>query len=446
MSGLATFLFLGVSCFFASASARADDLVYHTQIRGTINPATADYLESAIGHAERAGATAVVVSLDTPGGLVSSVKSMAQAIDRSPIPVVVYVEPAGASATSAGALLMLAAHVSAMTPGSHMGAAHPVDSSGKGIEGPMGEKVLSDTAAFAEGLAEVRGRNRNLAADIVRKSRSFTAAEASSVGLVDVLADSFPALLRGLDGRVVKLPSGKQVKLTTANAKVHVFEMNWGQQLLHIVSNPNIAAILMTLGMLLIYVELNNPGVQIAGILGAVFLVVAFISFQTLPIRTGGIVLIALGAIALVAEIFTATHGALSAGGVLSFVLGLIWIIDPAQTRYGVSPAVWIPAGLFFGGVVLLVGWFAARIKKSSEEALQAMKGGALGGLAGYRGTIVESDHPGGTLLIRGERWDYALEGDRQVGEEVRPGDAVEVVRVEGLKAYVKKWKGNSND
>ncbi len=437
LSGVFAAMTISCAALFANASL-ADDPIFHAEIRGTINPATADYLENAILQAEKAGAGAVVVSLDTPGGLVSSVKAMAQSIDRSRIPVVVYVEPAGASATSAGALLLLASHVSAMTPGSHMGAAHPVDSGGKTIDGAMGEKVLSDTSAFAEGLAEVRGRDKKLASEIVRQSRSFTAAAASEAKLVDLLADTFPDLLRKLDGRTVRLQSGKEARLATTNARVEVFPMTLGQKLLHLISNPNIAAILMTLALVLIYVELQTPGIQIAGILGATFLVVAFICFQTLPIRTGGAILLLLGTIALIAEIFVTTHGALGAGGVLSFVLGLVWIIDPAQSTFGVSPAVYIPAGIFLGGIALLVGWFAADVKKSAQEALAQMKGGALGGLAGYRGTI----DAGGGLMIRGERWDYRLEDDS--GETVAAGDSVEVVRVEGLKAYVRKWKGNA--
>jgi membrane-bound serine protease (ClpP class) len=434
---------LFVGGFFALASFAAEappaKTILHVEIRSTINPATANFLEDAIHHAEGEHAEALVVSLDTPGGLVSSVEKMAQAIDRAKVPVVVYVEPAGAAATSAGALLLLSSHVAAMTPGSHMGAAHPVDSNGKTIEGAMGDKVLNDTSSFAEGQAEIHGRNKAFASDIVRKSRSFTASEAIAAKLADISADSLPDLLRKLDGRIVKFREGPAATLSTANAVVTEYGMTGGQSLLNLLSNPNVAGILMTLAMILIYVELNHPGIQVAGILGAICLVVAFMSFQTLPIRTGGIALLVLGGLGLVGEVFATAHGTLAAGGALSFVLGLMWVIDPAQTRMGISPAVYVPAGIALGGVAILVGWFASRIRKTSHEARLAMKGGAEAGLAGYSGRVETADSldgkSSGKVFIRGELWNFTADG------MVAAGDTVEVVRIEGLKAYVKSGK-----
>src|SRR5690606_30511348 len=302
---------------------------------------------------------------------------MAQAIDRSKVPVVVYVEPAGAAATSAGALLMLASHIGAMTPGSHMGAAHPVDSKGGEIKGPMGDKVLNDTSSFAESVAGIRGRDPKLAAEIVRKSRSFTPGEAANAKLVDLLADSFPDLLRKLEGRTVRVAGNTTVTLRgVADARVEPLEMNFGQKLLHLLSDPNIAAILTTLALVLIYVELNTPGVQVAGILGLICLIVGFMCSQALPIRIGGIALLVVGAIALVAEVFATTHGVLGAGGVLSFILGLIWVIDPAQIREGVSPMVYVPAGIFLAGVAFMIAWFASRTRARAQEARATMQGG----------------------------------------------------------------------
>ncbi|MBS1961756.1 MAG: nodulation protein NfeD [Bdellovibrionales bacterium] len=435
-------MILAALALFAASAFGAEERVVHAEIRSTINPATAEYLADAIHFGEREKAQAVVISLDTPGGLVSSVEKMAQSIDRAKVPVVVYVEPAGASATSAGALLMLAAHVGAMTPGSHMGAAHPVDSSGKTIEGAMGEKVLNDTSSFAEGLAEIRGRNKALAAEIVRKSRSFTASEALAQKLVEVSADNLPDLLRKLDGRTVKFGAGgSDAKIATANATVEEFGMTVGQKLLNRISDPNIAAILMTLAMLLIYFELSHPGIQVAGILGLVCLVVAFMSFQTLPIRTGGIVLIVLGALGLFGEVFATSHGALAAGGTLAFVLGLVWVVDPDQIRMGVSPAVYVPAGIAMGGLALLIAWFASRTAETAAAARAEMKGGAAAGLAGYAGTVELAESAGdrstGKVSIRGETWDFVAEG----APSLRAGDAVEVVRIEGLKAIVKLRK-----
>lgn len=437
MNKIAIFLMMALGT--TTAFAETQDLVINAEMRGTINPATAEYLEKAIAHAEQKNAVALVVSLDTPGGLVSSVQKMAQSIDRSSVPVIVYVEPAGASATSAGALLMLASHVGVMTPGSHMGSAHPVDSSGKDIGGVMGEKVLNDTSSFAEGLAEIRGRDKVLAAAIVRKSRSFTAKEAVDAKLVDVLADSFPDLLRKVNGRQVKLKDGKTKILATIDARVESFEMTFGQRVLNLLSNPNIAAILATVGLVLIYFEVNNPGIQVSGILGMICLVVSFMSFQTLPIRTGGLVLLVVGAFGLIAEVFATTHGILGAAGVLSFFLGMIWVIDADQLRMGVSPLVYVPAAVFLGSMALLVGWFASRTKTASKVELERMKGGGQSGLSGYTGVVqvIASSEAGvdvsGKVFIRGELWDFLCD------DSVRVGDSVEVIRSEGLKVYVKR-------
>ena len=287
--------------------------VYFAEVRGTINPASAEFFEKSIQKAQNAGAEAIVFELDTPGGLVSSVRQMAQAAGSSKVPVVVFVTPAGASATSAGALLMLASHYAAMSPGTNIGAAHPVGPQGKDVEGAMGEKVLNDVRAFARGLAELRRRPIDIAEKIVSKSKSLTAEEAKKAKLIDVLAQDRLELLKKMNGVEISLNGQKKI-LQTSNAKIERLEMSTGQKLLHLIAHPNIAAILMTFATLLIYVELNNPGVGIAGTLGAICLIVAFMAFQSLPIHTGGLMLLVLGMILMVAEAFVASGGALAAG------------------------------------------------------------------------------------------------------------------------------------
>lgn len=423
-------------------AAHAADVVRVLTIRGTINPAASDYLRTQVKEAETARAQALIVELDTPGGLVSSVQAMSQTIDESGVPVIVYVTPAGAAATSAGALLMLASHVGAMTPGSHMGAAHPVDSSGKDIEGAMGQKALNDTVAFAQSLAEVRGRNRELAGLVVSKSLSFTAREAVEKGLAEIEATELESLLSALHGREVKVRGAAQAKETkkivTVGARVERVEMSWGQSLLHWLSNPNIAAILMTLAMLLIYMELKSPGIQIGGILGVILLIVAFMCLATLPIRVGAAILLAVGVLAMVSEVVVAAHGALALGGVVSFILGLIWIVDPSQSASKVLPAVWIPAAAALGSGTLAIGYFAARAKRDAEAALAAMGGGGAAGLQGYVAQVIElaggaEASPMGKVMIRGELWDFTSE------DSVRVGDRIEVVDVKGLKILARK-------
>ncbi len=403
--------------------------ILFTQIRGTINPASSDYLETAIRRAESLNAQAVVVELDTPGGLLTSTHSMAQAIDNSSVPVVVYVTPGGASATSAGALLTIASHVAAMAPGSHIGAAHPVDSGGKDIEGAMKEKALNDTVAFSKGLAEIRGRNQQLAELVVSKSKSFTASEAKNQGLVEILAANREELLKSLDGRKVKLKKGGERIIRTEGASVQDLEMNWGQKLLSFLANPNIATMLITIGMLCIYVELSSPGIGVAGGLGVICLIVAFISFQMLPIYTGGLVLLLLGIGLFIGEAFASTHGAMAVGGSIALLLGMLWMIDPAQSSLRISPAIYIPVVLLLGGGALGVAYFASRIKRQVQAAREAIGGGDQAGLAGYVG-IIQS---GGKILIRGELWDF----DPVDGLSV--GDSAQVIQVTGMRVQVKK-------
>jgi len=238
----------------AAKEQKPQGAVWVAQIRGSINPAGVSYLKTSIKSAHENKAKALIVELDTPGGLVASVRDMAQVVDESPIPVIVYVSPAGAAATSAGALFMLSSHVAAMAPGTNIGAAHPVGSKGEEIKGPMGDKVLNDTAAFARSLAELRGRPIELAEQVVAKSKSFTAEEAHRNKLIEIIAATRAELLKKLHMREVKLKSVSHVIMTEGAVIVEV-DMTMGQRLLHYIANPNIAGILMTLAMLLIYLS-----------------------------------------------------------------------------------------------------------------------------------------------------------------------------------------------
>lgn len=405
----------------AQSQAQTSGLLRVAKITGTIDPATSNFLSTTIERAQKGQDQAVLVELDTPGGLISSVREMAQTIDRSAVPVIVYVTPAGASATSAGALLALASHLAVMSPGSNIGAATPVDSSGKDIPGAMGEKVMNDTAAFARGLAEVRGRNRDLAERVVSKAASLTAQEALAQDLIELVAADRADLLKQIDGRelTVKSGDGKPVVKKLKISGVIETEMSLGQKLLHFLANPNVAALLMSIGVMLIYAEISTAGVGIAGALGAICLIVAFMTFQTLPIRAGGLVLIILGILFMVAEAFVTTKGALALGGALSFGLGMIWIFDPAQTHLRVSPAVWIPILLAMGGGAVGVGWLASKLKRDVERARAEIGGGADSGLAGYPATVesVSADGRSGKASIRGETWDFRSDQPCKVGQ-----------------------------
>jgi membrane-bound serine protease (ClpP class) len=404
------------------------------EIRGTINPATSSYLKDAIHRAEKMKAQALVVELDTPGGLVQSVREMAQSVDDAVVPVIVYVGPAGASATSAGALLMLSSHVAAMAPGTNIGAAHPVGAQGEEVKGAAGEKAVNDVKAFSRGLAELRGRNVKLAEEVVSKSTSMTSEEALKKKFIDVSASTRAELLNKIDGRKVKLKSGT-VELKTAGAQIVQKEMSLGQKLLHYVAHPNIAAILMSLGLLLIYIELNNPGITVAGIGGGLCLILAFMAFQVLPIQVGGVVLLVLGMLLLLLEPFVATGGILAGGGVVAFILGLVWFVDPERTDLRVSTMVLVATGVSLAFGAAVIGYAALNMRKLSEKVLRDLGGsGQKSGLLGYQAVIAEVgvDPHRAIAHIRGETWSVVSK------DELTKGQKVEVIDVEGLKATVK--------
>ncbi|RYZ68714.1 MAG: hypothetical protein EOP09_09045, partial [Proteobacteria bacterium] len=301
-------------------------------------------------------------------------------------------------------------------------------------------KVLSDTVKFSQSMAELRGRPTDLAEIIVTQSQSFTATEALTKKLIDAVSIDVPTLLADIHGKTVKLGrEGRAHVMNTSGAVVQPFEMSLGEELLHFLSNPNIAALLTTAGMLLIFMEFKMPGIQVAGILGAICLIVSFMAFQTLPIRTGGLILIGVGILGLFAEIFAQAHGVLAAGGTIAFVLGLIWVIDPSQISFGVSPYIWAPSGLLLGTSTLAIGWIAARVKKDSEAARLAMGGTGPLGVVGYIGQVEKVDHSPrdqlsrGVLLIRGENWNFESE------ELLAIGDSITVIGVQGFCLKVKK-------
>ena len=409
--------------------------VLFAQVRGTINPGSASYLDSAIHRAEALQSEALVVELDTPGGLLSSVRAMAQSIDEARVPVVVYVAPAGASATSAGALLALASHRAAMAPGTNIGAAHPVDSGGKDIAGAMGEKILNDTVAFAKSLAELRGRNVGLAEKVVSKSQSFTADEAKKNDLVEIIASSRAELMHKMDGHAIDFKKGGTRVIRSDGAQIVDFEMSLGQKLLNFFANPNVATLLMSLGMICVYLELSSPGAVVPGTVGAIALIVAFMSFQMLPIRSGGLLLLVLGVGLLLAEPFVIAHGAMALSGTAAFVMGLLWVMDPNQTDLRVSPLIWIPATIVMAIGAGAIAYFAAKSRKQSARAREEIGGGAQAGLAGYRGTVerIEEDAKHGIIKIRGESWDF------ECALAVKVGDWVQVESVKGLRVTVKK-------
>lgn len=405
------------------------------EIRGTINPATSRYLSRAINDAEAAKSDFLLIELDTPGGLVSSVREMAQKIDQAKIPVIVFTNPAGASATSAGAILMISSHLAVMAPGTNIGAAHPVGAQGEDIKGAMAEKAVNDISAFARSMAELRKRNAKAASEVVSKSTSYTAEEARKSGLIEIIATDKNELWNLMDQRQIQIGPEKVILKTKPAPTLHSTKMTFGEQVLNFLSHPNIAALLMSLGILLIYSELSAPGLGIGGILGGLCLIIAFIAFQAIPIHLGGLLLLGVGAVLILAEIFVMSGGILSAGGSVALIFGLLWVVDPAGTDIRISTWVIGSIGGFLISGTLLIGLAVSRIKKQSEDTMKKIGGGDLAGVHGYRGRVeaLATNGMSGQILIRGELWNFISKEPLKINDHVvvnkSNGLTLEVIR-----------------
>jgi membrane-bound serine protease (ClpP class) len=392
---------------------------------GVINPVAAEFITHSIEKANAAGAEAFVLELDTPGGLVTSMRDIVKSILGSEVPVVVYVAPPGARAASAGTFITLSAHVAAMAPQTNIGAAHPV-AMGQEMDKTMAEKAVNDSAAYIKSLAERRGRNAQWAEDAVRKSVSATEEEALKLGVIDLVSANLPALLSEIDGMKVETAGGERV-LRTKGAAITRLEMSLRHRVLDVISDPNIAYILMLLGFYGIFFELTNPGAVFPGVVGGICLILAFYAFQTLPINYAGILLILLGVVLFILEIKVTSYGALTIGGIIAMVLGSLMLFEDAGpfvklSIYTILPAVVVTA-LFFT-VVIGLAWKAFRSKPTTGRE----------GLVGLEGTAATEVTPaGGTVKVHGEIWSAVSE------EPIQPDEKVVVESVEGLKLKVRK-------
>jgi membrane-bound serine protease (ClpP class) len=399
--------------------------VYVVHVDGIIAPSTADFIASAIAKAEKAGAEAIVIQLDTPGGLDLSMRAIIKEILRSPVPVIVYVSPSGARAASAGAFITIAAHVAAMAPGTNIGAAHPVLAGGGEMDEVMAKKVENDSAAYIRSLAERRGRNAEWAEKAVRESVSATEKEAVKLNVIDLVAEDLSDLLSQIDGRTLETGAGK-VTLRTKTADTVEVDMNFRDKVLKVISNPTIAYFLLMLAMAGLYFELSNPGAILPGVLGAICLILAFYAFQTLPINYAGLLLILLGVLLFIAELQVASHGILTAGGIAAMLLGSVMLIDSPAPFLQISRAAIIgvtaaTAAFFF----LVVG---AAIRAHRRQPVTGREG--LIGLTGVAKTPLK---PEGQVFLRGEIWKATCE------EAVKPGGRVEVTGIDGLTLKVRK-------
>jgi membrane-bound serine protease (ClpP class) len=421
---LTAFLVVGI----APAVGAAPAPVAVIEMEGAITPVTVRLVSAAVDRAQAEHAQALVIQLDTPGGLERSMRSIVQAILNSEVPVIVYVAPTGGRAASAGVFITMAAHVAAMAPATNIGAAHPVSVGGGGPDKEMMKKIENDAAAFARTIATERGRNAEWAEKAVRASVSVTEREAVKLKIVDLVADNLPDLLAKIDGRTVKTVKGT-VTLQTKDAPIKKIEVKFRDRFLALISDPNIAYILMMIGMLGIFFELSNPGVILPGVLGGISLILAFFAFQSLPINWAGLLLILFGVALLIAEIKVVSHGVLTIGGVVAMLLGSMMLFDAPETGglLRVSWLVIVPAVASTAGLVIVGLSFGMR-------ALYRKPTTGVSGMVGEIAVARTPLAPEGQVLVQGELWRaIAQNGPVAVGEKV------EVVGVNGLTLTVVK-------
>jgi membrane-bound serine protease (ClpP class) len=415
-------------------------VVLEVPIASPIHPMVARHLGTALERARELDAEAVLVRLDTPGGSLPSTREMARALLGSPVPVVVWVGPAGARAASAGFFLLLAADVAAMAPGTQTGAAHPVGGGGEDIEGHMGEKIEQDTLALVRSLAVRHGRDVELAQAAVKDSRSFTAQEALDAGLVDYLAADPGSLLESLDGLELVSEGAPEEgetsprTLRTSGAERVVHAMPLHQRLLAAIAHPQVAGLLMALGLLGLYAEISNPGALVPGVVGAICTLLGFFALSVLPIDYAGLALLALALALFVAETQVPAFGVLTAGGAVSLTLGLMMLFDDLGPTLRPHPAWAVGIGVCVFAIAAFGSARTLRLRRQRPTT-------GIEGMVGQRGTVRGILDPAGRVFVHGELWSATVEpegGDPGEGEHIEDGAAVEVVAVEGLRLRVR--------
>jgi membrane-bound serine protease (ClpP class) len=394
-------------------------------VSATITPPVAEYIVQNIDASAKGGSDGLIILLDTPGGLDLAMRDIAKGILNSSIPVVVYVHPSGARAASAGVIITIAAHIAAMTPGTNIGAAHPVGLGIGGTDKIMMKKVENDAVAYVRGIADKRGRNADWVEKAVRKSESITAEEALKLKVIDYVAADLKGLLEQIDGKEVTLLTGKKV-VRTKDVIINEKRMDTRQRILAAISDPNIAYILFLVGLAGLYFEFAHPGVILPGVVGGISLILAFFALQTLPVNYAGVLLILFGIILFIAEIKVISHGLLTVGGIISLVLGSLLLFESPDPALRVSWSVMIPTltiiCLFFAGIIALVLKAQMRKRRTGKE-----------GMVGEEGRTVTNVYETGKVFIKGEYWDAASD------THVEKGKKVKIVKVEGLKIKVEE-------
>ncbi len=396
----------------------ADNEIVVLKIDNIVDPIVAEYICKGVDYANKIEAEAIIIQIDTPGGLDLSMREIIKKIQSSSVPVIAFVYPKGARASSAGSFIVISCDIAAMAPGTNIGAAHPVSIEGKAVS----EKIVNDAAAYIRSLAKVTGRNETLAESFVRESTSITAEEALKFGIIEIIAEDYPSLLKKLDGMRVK-----DIVIKTSNAKIIKINMNIKEKFLHRISNPNIAYILFIAGIYGIIFELANPGAILPGVVGGICILLSFLSFQMLSITSVGIALIIFGIILFIADIKTPTHGILTVGGAISLFLGSIMLIDIEKTKFiKISLKVILPTILFTIAFLIFIVGLTIRVHRKKPITGKE-------GIIGSIGEVKEDLDLEGVVLIKGELW------KAKSMKKIEKGKKVKVVDVQDLTLIVEE-------
>ncbi|RTZ48168.1 nodulation protein NfeD [Candidimonas sp. SYP-B2681] len=416
-----------------SPAIAATSKVIVVEVDGIISPATSDFLTRSLKQAAEQDAGLVIIQLDTPGGLDTSMRSIIRQILASPVPVATFVSPGGARAASAGTFILYASHIAAMTPASNLGAASPVsigirdptdkpdsDSGKKAAGDTMTQKVTNDAAAYIRSLAQLRGRNAEFAEKAVLEATSLSANEALKAGAIDIIAVNIDELLQKLDGRSVRLDNGTTVSLNTANSEIVQIVPDWRTEILALLANPQVAIVLMMIGIYGLFFELTSPGIALPGVAGLICLLLGLYAFQLLPVNWAGVALMAAGTGMMIAEAFLPSFGMLGIGGVIAFILGGLFLTDTGIPQFDLSIPFLIGFAISSALLIMLIGTVAARAHKhkvvSGREEMLGMDG------------VVSSVVDGMIYAeMHGESWRV------RCNEPLSPGDRIRVVAMDGL-------------
>jgi len=422
--------------FFAGipSYAEREKVVEVLKLDGPISPVSADRLDKALQRAIKKKAQCLVIQLDTPGGLDKSMRQMVKTMMNSRIPIVVYVSLKGARAASAGVFITLASHIAVMAPGTNIGAAHPVALGVTGaLSKEMEDKVVNDAAAYIKSIAERRERNSIWAEKAVRESVSVTAEDALKLGIIDFIAEDMEDLLEKLNGRKVKIDKTYFV-LETKGAVLDFIELTFREKFLQTLADPNIAYILLMVGIWGIILEFFHPGMFLPGITGAICLILSFFALQLLPFSLAGILLIILALILFILEVKVPSYGALTIGGIIALTLGSFMLISPSAIYISISLRYVITMVTVTSFIFIFIIFYA--IKAQFRKPVTGLRG-----MIGSRGIARSDLTPEGKIQIHGELWNAILDSDKEV---IKKGDKIEVVRVEGMKLVVKKAVNSS--